>query len=121
MVTVHRAAYGMFPLVESVHCSYLTIRRHPGLNLSQDCDNTAAARRLASNRISRVLGWGCMSEVRSYREWYQAGPLAPAVVGHRSVQPETYRLIHAGRWTSSTSRRRRGRSWSRPRPNTRCT
>ena len=37
-----------------------------------------------------------MSDVRSYREWYQAGPLAPAVVGHRIVLPETYRLIHAG-------------------------
>ena len=37
-----------------------------------------------------------MLEVRSYREWYHAGPLAPAVVGHRMVLPETYRLIQAG-------------------------
>jgi AraC family transcriptional regulator len=37
-----------------------------------------------------------MSEVRSYREWYRAGPLAAALVEHRLVLPETYRLVQAG-------------------------
>ena len=46
--------------------------------------------------IGASVRLGHMLEVRSYRDWYRAGPLAPTVVEHRLVLPETYWLIQAG-------------------------